>query len=269
LISPSANDSDTAETLFESGEVPFIMTGPWALARFKDAGVNYAISPFPSDGQPFGGVQGFMINAFSENQLLAQAFLTEFVATDEVMTELYVAGDRPSAFLPTLEATVNEDLLAFGEAGTNAALMPAIPEMGAVWGPWNSAVQLTITGEDTPESAFTTAATQIRELVGGAMAGMVNVPGSYQAAAGCEADWDPACEVTAMTEGDDGLFTSSHVLPAGDYEGKVALDGSWTVNYGVDGEADGPNYPFTVESDGQTVTFTYDPETNILTITVE
>lgn len=268
LISPNANDADTAETLFETGEAAFIMTGPWALERFRAAGFNYAISPFPSDGQPFGGVQGFMINAFSENILLAQAFLTEFVATEETMSQLYEAGDRPSAFLPVLESTEDLDLAAFGAAGENAALMPAIPEMGAVWGSWNSAVVLTITAADTPENAFMVAGQQIRDVLGGATAGMVNVPGSYQAAAGCEADWDPACEVTALAEGDAGLFTASHSLPAGNYEAKVALDGAWTVNYGVDGVKDGPNYAFSLAAAG-TVTFTYDPATQILTITVQ
>ena len=268
LISPNANDADSAQTLFAEGETPFLMTGPWALSQFRESDINYAISPFPSDGQPFAGVQGFMINAFSPNVLLAQAFLTEFVATDEIMTELYVTGDRPSAYAPVLATTEDADLEAFGEAGANAALMPAIPEMGAVWGSWNDAVILVITGEDTPESAFTTAAAQIREVVGGAMAGMVNVPGSYQAAAGCDGDWDPACEVTALVEGDDGLFTGSHELPAGDYEGKVALDGAWTVNYGVDGVPDGDNYTFSLAADG-TVSFSYDPATNILTITIE
>jgi len=268
LISPNANTSDTAETLFETGESPFLMTGPWALNRFRDAGVNYAISPIPSGGQPFAGVQGFMISAFSENPLLAQAFLTEYVATDETMTDLYVAGNLPPVFKPTLEAMDDPDLAGFGEAGVNAVLMPAIPEMGAVWGSWNDAVVLVITGEDTPDNAFATAAGQIREILGGATEGMVNVPGSYQAAAGCEGDWDPACEVTALEMGDDGMYVSSHDLPAGDYEAKVALDGAWTVNYGVDGVPDGDNYAFSLGADG-TVTFSYDPETNILTITVE
>jgi maltose-binding protein MalE len=269
LISPNANDDDTAETLFKTGESPFIMTGPWAINNFKDAGVNYAISPFPDNGVPFGGVSGFMINAFSENALLAQAFLTEFIATEETMTELYEAGNRPSAFLPVLEATEDPDLIAFGEAGVNAPAMPAIPEMGSIWGSWNDAVVLTITGQDTPENAFTTAGGQIRAILGGEnpWEGMVNVPGSYQAAAGCGGDWSPSCAATEMTQGDDGLWTSSHELPAGEYEGKVALDGGWAVNYGVDGVADGDNYAFSLESDG-TVSFSYDPETNILTITV-
>lgn len=267
LISPSANDADTAQTLFVTGEVPFLITGPWALDQIRGSDVNYAISPFPSGGQPFAGIQGFMVNAFSENVLLAQTFLTEFVATEDVMRQLYVAGDRASAFLPVLETTDDPDLAAFGKAGTNAALMPAIPEMGAVWGSWNSAVVLVITGQDTAENAFKTAAEQIRTVLAGATAGMVNVPGSYQAAAGCATDWDPACEVTALAES-EGLYAASHELHAGDYECKVALDGAWTTNYGVDGVADGPNYTFSMAAPG-TVTFTYDPATHIMTITTK
>jgi len=146
--------------------------------------------------------------------------------------------------------------------------MPAIPEMGSVWGPWNSAVIQVITGEDTPESAFSTAARQIRDILGGSMAGMVNVPGSYQPAVGCESEWDSACELTVLVEGADGLWTASHSLLAGDFEAKVALDGAWTVNYGVDGVPDGPNYAFSLAAPG-TVTFAYDPRTHIQTITVE
>jgi hypothetical protein len=61
-----------------------------------------------------------------------------------------------------------------------------------------------------------------------------------------------------------GPFT----LKAGDFEGKVALDGGWTTNYGVDGKANGDNYKFTLAADG-TVEFVYDPATNILEITVK
>jgi hypothetical protein len=146
--------------------------------------------------------------------------------------------------------------------------MPAIPEMGSVWASWGDAFTLIIQGEQTAEEALTNAAAQIRALIGGAAVGMVNVPGSWQAASGvCEGDWDPACEGSALTEV-DGKYTGTFDLPAGDYEVKVALDGSWTTNYGVDGEADGANYQFTMAQDGK-VTFTYDPETHVLEIVTE
>lgn len=261
-------DGDTAQTLFDTGESPFIMDGPWALERYRAAGVPFAISPFPGGGQSFGGIQGFMVNALSENALLAQTFLTEFVATPETMQALQEAGNRPAAFKSVAEASEDPDLAAFGEAGANASLMPAIPEMGGVWGSWNDALVLIITGEQGAEEALMTAGEQIRAVIGGEFAGMVNVPGSWQAAAGCDGDWDPACEVTALVEGDDGLYTGEFEIPAGDYEAKVALDGAWTVNYGVDGELDGANYAFSLAEDG-TVTFVYDPESHLLEIGTE
>ncbi len=263
-------DWDTAHTLFETGRVPFLIGGPWALDRIRAAGVPYALSPFPTatqTGQPFLGVQGFMVNALSENVLLAEAFLTEFVATDEVMTQLYIAGNRPSAFKSVLAATADADLVAFGEAGADAVLMPAIPEMGSVWSSWNNGFTLIIQGEQDATTALADAAQQIRNLIGGGLAGMVNVPGSYQDKAGCGAAWDPACEATALTQGEDGLYAGTFTIPAGDYECKVALDGSWTTNYGVDGAQDGDNYTFSVPADGP-VTFTYDPESHVLTIQV-
>ncbi|MFH1446211.1 MAG: extracellular solute-binding protein [Chloroflexota bacterium] len=261
-------DWDTAHTLFETSEVPFIMAGPWALDRIRLSGVPYAITNFPDGGQPFLGVQGFVVNAMSENQLLAQAFLTEFVATDEVMQKLYEVGQRASAFTPVLDATDDADLAAMGAAGAEASLMPAIPEMGSVWSAWGDAISLILQGELTPAEALANAQAQIEGLIAGALAGMVNVPGSYQVAVGCPGDWQPDCEATALVLGADGLYTATHALPAGDYEFKVALDGSWAVNYGVDGALDGDNYPLSLAADSN-VTFSYDPETHILTITVE
>jgi hypothetical protein len=245
------------------------MAGPWALDRIRASEVNYAVAPFfPDESAPLMGVQGFLINPFSENVLLAQAFLTEFVATDAVMQELYVTGNRPSAFSSVLAMTDDEDLKAMGEAGANAVPMPNIPEMGSVWSAWNNGIALALTGDLTAEDSMTEAATQIRELIAGALAGMINLPGSYQALAGCGADWDPACAATGMEEGDDGLYTLTVDVPAGDYEFKVALDGDWGTNYGSDGELDGPNYALSLAEDS-TVTFVYDPETHLVEISME
>jgi hypothetical protein len=139
--------------------------------------------------------------------------------------------------------------------------------MGSVWGSWNDAVVLVRDGKQDAEAALTDAGTKIRGLIANPLTGMVNAPGSYQAQAGCPGDWQPECAVTALTQGDDGLFHSGpFTLTAGEYEAKIALDGAWTTNYGVDGVQDGDNYKFTLAADG-TVEFTFDPESHILTIT--
>ena len=45
-----------------------------------------------------------------------------------------------------------------------------------------------------------------------------------------------------MTKGDDGKYTLTVELPAGNYEFKIAEGGNWTVNYGSGGQPDGQNY---------------------------
>jgi hypothetical protein len=71
-----------------------------------------------------------------------------------------------------------------------------------------------------------------------------------------------------MEQGDDGLFHYTVDLGAGEYEFKIALVGSWAVNYGSDGQQDGPNYTLTLDTES-TVTLTYNPETHLVEITSE
>jgi hypothetical protein len=140
--------------------------------------------------------------------------------------------------------------------------------MGSVWSAADNGITLAVTGEQTPEAAMTDAANQVRALIKGELAGMVNLPGSYQDKVGCGSAWDPACEATAMKLGDDGKYTLTVQIPAGDYEFKVALDGAWTVNYGSDGKQDGPNYALKLAADSN-VTFIYDPETQLVEVKTE
>jgi len=162
-------DYDTMHTLFEQGQVACIGTGPWALGRIRDSGVSYNIGQFPAgadtNGRPFLGVQGFMVSAFSDNQLLAETLLTEVFATEEFMQAVYEADPRPSAFVPVREATDDPDLAAFAEAGAEGLPMPAIPEMSAVWTAFGDAQELIISGEVGGEEAFQNAAEQIREKI--------------------------------------------------------------------------------------------------------
>ena len=162
-------DYDVMHALFTGGQVACIGTGPWALGMIRDSGVAYTINSFPSGGvqagRPFLGVQGFMVSAFSENQLLAQTVLTEVFATHEFMQALYEAGDRPSAYLSVLDGISDADLASFGAAGAEGLPMPAIPEMASVWEAWTNAITLTITEQQAAAEAFATAAQQVRDAI--------------------------------------------------------------------------------------------------------
>lgn len=163
-----AVDYDIMHATFEAGDAAMMITGPWALPRIRESGIPYAVTAIPGetqDAQPFLGVQGFMVNAFSEDPLLAQTFLQEFVATEEVMQAIFDADPRPSAFLPVRDAIEDEDIAGFAEAGANGLAMPAIPEMSAVWSAWEDAIVLISQQSEDPEAAFANAAEQVREAI--------------------------------------------------------------------------------------------------------
>jgi len=168
---PNAIDWDAAHVLFESGKAPFIMTGPWALNRFKTAGVHYAITPFPAakkggkPGAPFLGVQGMIISASSKQALLAQAFAVEVIATEASMQAIYKAEQRPSAWKSISASVKDADSTGFAAAGVNAVPMPSIPAMGYVWDSWVSAAALSFSGKKTPQDALLNAKTQIETQI--------------------------------------------------------------------------------------------------------
>ncbi|RIK55681.1 MAG: hypothetical protein DCC57_05090 [Chloroflexi bacterium] len=155
---------------FENKEAAMMITGPWALPRIRESGVPYAVTTLPGEtqeAQPFLGVQGFMVSAFSKDPLLAQTFLQEFVATQDAMQAIFDADPRPSAFLPVRDAIEDVDIKAFAEAGANGLPMPAIPEMSAVWSSWGNAMQLIGQQAVAPDKAMKDAAEQIRAAIAG------------------------------------------------------------------------------------------------------
>ncbi|MBN1562836.1 MAG: extracellular solute-binding protein [Anaerolineae bacterium] len=269
-------DYDVEHALFEAGDVAMLMTGPWALPRIQQSGIPYAISNIPAgpagEGYPFIGGQGFMVSAYSEKQLLAEAFLLDFMADIGPMQAMYDVDPRIPAFIPLLESLEDADLQAFVAAGENGVAMPSIPEMASVWSSWGGAEEMVIMGELDPQTAFTDAAVAIRDLIAGRVSGetasetgeYVGLPGTIQTAAGCAGDWDPACEATRMVLTDYGIWVASFELPAGDYEYKAALNGTWDENYGAGGVRDGDNIVLSLAEDTM-VKFYYDPVTHWIT----
>lgn len=170
---PTGLDGPSAETLFQDGQAAMYITGPWNVNRFLDAGTPFAIAPIPAGpdgdpGRPFVGVQAFMVSAFSENPLLAQAFLTEFVASTDVQYALYEQGGRMPALLAAQDMVDDEYLTALAVAGEVGQPMPGIPAMSAVWSAWQDAIILA-TQDPTADAAelATLAAETIAEAAAG------------------------------------------------------------------------------------------------------
>ncbi|MCL1954393.1 MAG: extracellular solute-binding protein [Spirochaetes bacterium] len=167
---PENIDWDGAHVLFESGKAPYCMTGPWALNRFKEAKIPYAVAKFPSvkkggpAGNPFLGVQGMIISSVSPRKLLAQSFAVDFMAREENFKAIFQAEGRPSAWKSVFDAATDSDTRGFNAAGVKAVPMPSIPEMGYVWDAWVAAAALAFSGERSPADALRNAKAQIEAV---------------------------------------------------------------------------------------------------------
>jgi len=93
-------------------------------------------------------------------------------------------------------------------------------------------------------------------------------PGSFQSELGCPGDWQPDCLRSWLQDADgDGIYTfETTALPAGSYEGKVAINEGWDENYGQGGTPGGANIQFTVPVNNAKVSFRYDSNSHVLTI---
>ncbi len=94
----------------------------------------------------------------------------------------------------------------------------------------------------------------------------VGVPGNYQSEVGCAGDWDPGCAATQLAYDAQGDIwrNTFNVSASGAFEYKVALNGSWDVNYGLHAQQNGPNIPLALAAP-RNVTFYYDHKTHWVT----
>jgi maltose-binding protein MalE len=163
---------DEAKNLFLAGEQPFWITGPWELGGAADWTVPWSVAKIPTiEGgtpQPFIGVQAFFLSSFSENKLVAQSFLFDFIASAEGQNALFAADGRPPVHQTIIDQVAgNAAISAFGASAADGVPIPNIPEMSNVWGALGDNLQLLRNGEVDATSAMTTAAESVRAAIEG------------------------------------------------------------------------------------------------------
>lgn len=164
-------DPNNAVSLFTSGKVPYLVSGPWAIPQIKQAHVKYTISPVPGftgmgPARPFLGVQAFYVSAKAKNAALAQEFTLNYLTRKDVEEALYKAEPRPPALTAAYQdvAKSDPDIAAFHKAGEDGVVLPQIPAMSAVWGPLGTA-EAAIVGGANPTSTMRAAASQIKQAI--------------------------------------------------------------------------------------------------------
>ncbi|TQM61836.1 sugar ABC transporter substrate-binding protein [Humibacillus xanthopallidus] len=165
----STNVDDTnQDALFDSKAAPFMISGPWSVAKAKEAGINYGIAPLPSlEGggpmKPFLGVQMFYVSSKAKNAALAQEFVTNYIPRKDVQLALFEVGKRPPALKEAYDevSATDPDVKAWYEAGVDGAPMPNIPAMNSVWGPFGQATADIIAGKAGAQARLDAAAKEI------------------------------------------------------------------------------------------------------------
>ncbi|WP_163542032.1 extracellular solute-binding protein [Occultella kanbiaonis] len=170
VFDPSVTD-DIAKQAFFEGRAPFLLSGPWMGADIREAGLDVDVLPVPSAGgepsRPFVGVQGFVVSAESENQLLANEFLINYVGSVEGQLDLFRHGPGTPALLEAASSPeVADDPLnaGFAAAGLEGVPMPSIPETAHVWVPWGLAEVEILNGAD-PRTTWQTMADNIQRAI--------------------------------------------------------------------------------------------------------
>lgn len=167
---PQGMDYSTSQSLFTEGKAGMWMTGPWAISGIKSAGINFGVAMIPPmDGnqpKPFVGVNGFYLSEFSEDKVLANEFLVNYIATADVMQTLYEKGNRPPVFKPIRDDAAEDPVTkAFLDSAAVGVPMPNIPEMNATWGALTDKLQLISQGKQDPEAAMESAEKIIKQAI--------------------------------------------------------------------------------------------------------
>lgn len=114
---------DQAKQAFLDQKTPYIITGPWNIKDFQDAGIDVSVLAVPSAGgqpsAPFLGIQGVYLSSQSKNALLANQFLEVHDHQGGPEDKLYELGGRMYTLKASADAVSDEILKGFGEAGAN------------------------------------------------------------------------------------------------------------------------------------------------------
>lgn len=161
-----AGDGYTAcLTSMTSGKSLFWITGPWALPDLTASGINFGVAPIPTmraTPRPFVGAQGLMVSHFAPNKDAALNYLLNYVATDDVMLQLWESDPRLPAWNELAASMTDPNVTAFIASVDTGDPIPAIPEMKAAWGPWTAALNTIFLQQQEPDAAFRDAAAAIR-----------------------------------------------------------------------------------------------------------
>ena len=161
--------------MFTDGKAPYLISGPWALADIKKAGIDYQLTQIPgfkdvpeSQARPFVGVNCFYVASNGKNKAFAETFVADAAKDMTFAASMFPSNELPPAQKDLTEKLKTEqpDMVAFAELSAKADPMPAIPAMSSVWEPLGRAQANIVAGAD-PASTMTGVGKTIKASIEG------------------------------------------------------------------------------------------------------
>ena len=164
--------TNVLDSLFTEGKAAAVISGPWSLAPYKEAGINYGVKELPmlSNGEHMGsfiGVKSYNVSSYSKHPEIAQKFV-EFITNEENSKTRYEKTQEvPAVASLTNDPVVKESegAAAIAAQSQHAELTPGITAMNSVWEPVDAALQTIATGKAEPKDALTEAVKQIKSAI--------------------------------------------------------------------------------------------------------
>lgn len=155
---------DVMNSMFSAGEAPYVLTGPWSIADFKSAGVDFGVTCLPllPNGEhpvTLSTVDTVCISSYTEYPDAAM-MLAKFLTDEEAMTLLYeTKNEIPASIIGQSFEFVQADehLQGVLEQTVYSLPMPYIPEMSNVWSPYQKAFTAVWDKIQSPEEALAAA----------------------------------------------------------------------------------------------------------------
>jgi arabinogalactan oligomer/maltooligosaccharide transport system substrate-binding protein len=162
---PAGVDYGIADTLFKEGKAAMIINGPWSVADYVKAGVDYGYATLPvvtgagKPASPFVGVKTLMLGAYSTNPALAVDVMKFFTNKDNQTNMVVTTREIPANKLALADPKVQAipDIAGFGAQVKNGVPLPNTPFMSALWDPVAKALEAVWTGKQSVDAALSDA----------------------------------------------------------------------------------------------------------------
>jgi arabinogalactan oligomer/maltooligosaccharide transport system substrate-binding protein len=161
--------ADLCKADFIAGKVAAMWTGPWNIADFDTAGIQYGFIPM---GKPFVGIKTLMVtaNAVQRGQADLSVDIIKYYTGFDAQKAITLANKTIPANTAVMNDPEVQALTTIAGFGANANLgipMANTPFAGAQWGPVGDATAAIWSGSQTPAEALAAAQTAIETAVAG------------------------------------------------------------------------------------------------------